>query len=211
MTVEILSVSARADGDIAVTFEIKAGERKQRETFVISAAIFADMGLSVGLCGQELFDRVSEASEIYRAKKRGLNILGYGVCSEKGLCHKLTAKGFEKEVAERAVAELSAEGYLNADGDALREAEKCISKLWGKKRIAAQLYSKGYSDRSVKEAIYALEDGGVDFFEICTQRLHGMIDEIPTDPREKQKLVASLMRYGFSSDEIREAIREIMK
>lgn len=207
MTVAILSVSARTDEEIAVTFEIRDGEHSQRECFILSATLFADMGLSVGECDRECFDAVCEAALLYRAKKRGLNILGYGTSSEKGLVRKLTAKGFSKATAEAAVSQLSAEGYINADGDALREAEKCISKLWGKKRIAATLYQKGYSDSSVKRAIFALEDGGVDFSELCAERLRRTVDELPRDPMEKQKLIASLIRYGFSSDDIREAVR----
>ncbi len=207
MTVAILSVSARNEDEIAVTFEIKDGEHTQRESFIISATLFADMHLSVGECDRERFDAVCEAAELYRAKKRGLNILGYGASSEKGLAHKLMSKGFSKATAERAVAELSAEGYINADADACREAEKGLAKLWGKKRIAATLYQKGYSDSSVKRAIFALEDGGVDFSELCAERLRRTVDELPRDPKEKQKLIASLIRYGFSSDEIREAVR----
>ncbi len=209
MTVAVLSVSARQGDGIAVAFEIRDGEKLQKECFIISAAAFADMGLCVGECDRDRFDAVCEAAELYSAKKRGLNILGYGACSETGLCRKLVSKGISKETAKKAVAELAAEGYINADADAHREAEKCVAKLWGRKRIAVTLRQKGYSDESVRSALYALEDSGVDFAELCGERLSRTVSELPSDPKEKQKIIASLMRYGFSITEIKEAMKKI--
>ncbi len=210
MTVSVLSVAARAGDDIAVSFEIKEGEHAQRECFVISAALLADLRLSVGECTRECYDTVCQASEVYRAKKRGLNILAYGTASKIGLYRKLLSKGISKDIAKEAVRELAAEGYINADEDALREAEKCVGKLWGKRRIAAALYQKGYTDRQVKAALCDLEDRGTDFSEICAERLRRTNSELPTEPKEKQRLAASLMRYGFSTSEIKDAL-EILK
>lgn len=206
MTVSVLSVSARGDSEIAVTIEIREGERTQRECFLLSTRMFADLRVTVGECDRETFEAVSDASELYRATKKGLSLLGYGACSEKMLRRKLVSKGISKDIAAAAVRELSAEGYIDERSDAEREAERCVDKLWGRKRISAHLYEKGYSAEAVRAAIYALEDRGTDFSQVCADRLRKSVDTLPDDPKSMQKLIASLMRYGFSGNEIKEAV-----
>ena len=207
MTVSVLSISARGEREIAVTFEIRNGELAQKECFLLSASVFADLRLAVGECDRDTFDAVSDAAELYRATKKGLSLLGYGASSQKALYRKLVLKGFSKDIAQRATLELSESGYINENSDAVREAERGVSKLWGKKRIIAHLRSKGYPDEAIKEAVYSLEDSGIDFAQLCAERLERDIDSLPRDPKEMQKLVASLMRYGFSGGEIKKAIK----
>lgn len=207
MNVSVLSFTARGEGEIAVTFEIRDGELSQKETFLLSARLFADMRITAGECSRECFDRVAEAAEIYRATKKGLSLLSFSRCSRKALVRKLVVKGFSKECALDAVDELARQGYIDENADALREAEICVAKLWGESRIRQKLYEKGYSDEAVSMALYALEDNGVDFSEVCAERLRKMVEVIPSEPKGKQKLIASLIRYGFSNSQIRDAIR----
>jgi SOS response regulatory protein OraA/RecX len=207
MKISVLSVTARGEDEIYVTLEIREGDQWQKESFLLSAKAFADLGISVGECDREEYDRISRAAEIYRALKKGLTLLSYSRCSKKALVRKLISKGFSREYAIGASDELVREGYIDEHADALREAEICVSKLWGENRIRATLYEKGYPDDAISAAMYSLEDSGVDFSEICAARLERFVDEIPSDPKEKQKLVASLIRYGFSSSQIRDAIR----
>jgi SOS response regulatory protein OraA/RecX len=207
MTVSVLSVSARGEEEIAVTFEIREGELSQKETFLLSPVPFADLKISVGECDREGYDRVSEAAEIYRAVKKGLSLLSFNRCSRKALIRKLTLKGFSRDTASAAVDELSRQGYIDEISDARREAERAVDKLWGESRIRLHLREKGYSDEAINAALYALEDEGVDFSAVCAERLRKTVDAIPTELKEKQKLVASLIRYGFSNSQIRDAIR----
>jgi len=211
MTVSVISVAARGEDDISVTLEIKDGERIQRQCFLLSATIFADLGIRLGECDRDTFDTICGAAEQYRAVKRGLSILGYGTCSEKMLCSKLVAKGFSKDLAKAAAAELSERGFLNDLENAHREAERCVAKLWGRRRIASHLMQRGYSDTAIKSAFYALEDSGVDFTQLCAERLRNSVNMIPADPVARQKLMAGLSRYGFSGAEIRDAMGSVNK
>lgn len=211
MTISVLSVSARGENEIAVTIEIKEGDHSQKECFLLSVKAFTDLGISVGECDRTEYDRISEAADIYRTVKKGLSLLSFSRCSKKALTRKLISKGFSRELAMGASDELAREGYIDECADSLREAEICVSKLWGESRIRQKLYEKGYSDNAISEALYFLEDSGVDFSEICAQRLQKTIDKIPSDPKDKQKLVASLVRYGFSISQIKDAIKRFNK
>ena len=207
MTVEIVSLSAMGEDGIAVFFGIYDGEHCQKERFIVGADAVARLRLRLGACSREIYDRVSEEADKYSALKRGLQILAYGSCSEKTLIQKLKMKGVSTEIAKGVACELVRRGYMDPHADATREAQRCLSKLYGKKRIICELYKKGYSDKDVRGAVYSLEDAEVDFAEICVKRLERTVDIIPTDPVERRKLISSLYRYGFSSEDIKEAFK----
>ena len=88
-------------------------------------------------------ETVEYAARLHAAEKRALQVLSYGSCSEKMLCRKLVMKGVDREIAEEAVASLCERGLLDPSASAVREVEKGIAKLWGRKRIAASLFEKG--------------------------------------------------------------------
>ena len=209
MTVSVVSVSARGKDEVSVSFEIRQGEAVQRESFLIGAAALADMYIAVGECSRETFDAVSLAAEQYAALKAGLSMLSYGAYSKKALCRKLTQRGFSRQIAAETADTLSALGYIDETADAFREAQRAVAKLWGKRRIYAHLLEKGYSEEAIHSAICSLEDEGVDFSELCADRLRQMGRDISRDPKEKQRLIASLMRYGFSMSEIKTAVKSI--
>ena len=152
MQIFITSIAASGNDDIAVSLEIREGEQIQRERFVVSAEVYASLGISKGECDRELYDLLEGEARICAAYKRALYILGYGSCSMRAMVSKLVAKGFDKTDASVAVERLESRGLLNEESNARREAERCAAKLWGETRIASHLHSKGYSGESVKDA-----------------------------------------------------------
>ena len=209
MTLFVVSLYAVSGDEISVCMEIKDGEHSQREKFTLGASDIADLGVDVGECDREKYDAICNASEIHRAVRLGANLLGYGRASEKALAIKLIRKGISKDVATEAVRRLRECGYIDPDRDAVAHAELCSRKLWGRKRIASELYEKGYSDSSIKRAIAELEET-VDFVEVCYERI-SRLGELPEDRDKMRKIIASLVRYGFSTDEIKEAINRMKR
>ncbi len=208
MTVLLVSLSARGGGEeIAVTFEIRSGEHTQRETLVIGGADVADLGLVKGEVSPACYDAVLDASARHTLRKRALNMLSYGRCSRRRLVQKLCAKGAERDLAQKVAARLAEEGYLDEGADALREAERNFEKLWGERRIAADLRAKGYGDVAIKEALASLRENGADYEDACARRIRQAFGELPRDPKEKQKAIASLTRAGFSFSEICEGAK----
>ena len=96
-------------------------------------------------------------------------------------------------------------GVMNAERDALYEAKKCMAKLWGKRRITSELFSKGYSSESVAAAMRELDRSGVDYTENCRRLMQKRKTAVSDDARERQKIFAAMSRYGYSASEIREA------
>lgn len=208
MTISVISISAQNGGSEAVvTVRLASGENFEDRMLVLSMQTYAELRLEKGEISEESFDELQREAKIYSALKRGMNILGYGACSEKNLVLKLRSKGFSRYVSEEAARRLCERGYIDESEDARREAERCLKKYWGRKRIEAQLYSKGYSHEAVDMAIESLAD--VDFSELCAELITKKIRSLPSDESGRRKLFASLVRYGYTSTEIKNALDKI--
>ena len=208
MTLEISSIfSANAGEEIHVTFTLydDEGTNSEKRTFVISAKQYLELGVTKGDCTTDVFESVSCASNVWQAVRKGISLLAFGACSEKALRIKLVSKGFSKEIAQEATQELVSMGLIDPDGDALREAQRQAQKLWGKRRIIAALYEKGYSEQSIAYAMQTLEDDGIDYVRSCERLILKKYVTLPYTPEGKRKLTAALQRYGYSLSEIKEA------
>ena len=208
MEINIISVVAGVDDDIAVTFEICEGENREVSKFWLSIPAYTQLSLAVGKSSQSVFEAVEREAKIYSAYKKALYILGFGMQSKKTLQRKLVMRGCKPEIALVAIERL-VENRLLVEGDSvLREAEKCVEKLWGETRIRAHLASKGYGDEEIKKAFFALEDEGVDFSLNCIKLVEKKYLPLPKDKKELQKVIASLMRYGYSMSQIKFAMMQ---
>ena len=207
MTVEIVALRAHGADEVAVLFEIRSGEDVQKERAILSATDFADLRLAKGEVSLACMDAVIAVSDRYAARKRALAMLTFGRCSERRLVQKLRAKGVDLSVARETAALLSEEGYLDGGADALREAERDLQKLWGERRIRADLHAKGYDTEAIDEALSSLKEE-YDFTELCADRIQKNFGTLSKDPHERQKQIASLERAGFSLSEIRRASEE---
>ena len=108
---------------------------------------------------------------------------------------------------------LSRSGYVNEDNSCVREAEKCLSKLWGKKRIVSHLYSKGFSEISIHQALDEL--GEIDYTENCKKLIlrdhKRALSTVREDKAATSKLIAALARMGYSFSEIKSALNEALR
>lgn len=202
----ITSVCAGGIGEIIVCFELRDGEKRSSSRFLISDGAYIELSLSVGISSAFVYDAVEKEANVYAAYKRALYILGYGSSSRKALHRKLVTKGFEPEFADLALERLEANGLLCESEFAIREGERCLSKLWGTERIRSHLKEKGFSDDAVNSVFFAFEDMDVDFDKNCALLIEKKYSRIPTDKKELQKLIASVMRYGYSLSQIKRAL-----
>ena len=208
MKITITSISALAGGaEVSLTVRISDGERFETKTLVLLARQYAELRPAKEDIDCEKFELLLSEAEICSAVKRGMNILGYGACSEKNMALKLRSKGFSKDTAARAAEYLRQLGYINEVEDAAREAERCLKKGWGRRRIASALFEKGYSHEAAEKVLSALDE--VDFSDICAQLVLKKFRGIPEDISERRKLTASLVRYGYTSGEIKNAFKRL--
>ena len=192
-------------GTVDVTLADEAGHT---ETFTLSAGEWKRLNRIVPVhclmeADEELYDRLRDAAERTIAVREAAAMLTTGDKSASVIIRKLTRKGRSPESAQYAVELLKKRGYLNEEDACRRIAETLVrSKHYGRRRVRDYLISHGYdletaslaageiSDEDIRDALrYHLTRKYRDFSELSVQ--------------ERKKAAASLMRLGFSWQEIR--------
>ena len=135
--------------------------------------------------------------------------LGYAPRTRKQLHDKLSEKDFSSEAIDAVMHLLTEKGYL----DDIAFAQNYISHKtrvnnYGKRRIIVGLLQKGIAKEDIQAAYSAILDEGSNNEEIeaAKKALSKYISKKGSD--DKQKLMAFLMRRGFSYDIIKKAMAE---
>ncbi len=201
---EILSVRA-AEGGARLILCVQstcAGE-VSRETLTLFASRLKCLPQK-GAIDADALGFLRREHALCAALATGLRSLSASGGSRIQLRQKLCTKGVARDVAEEAVAQLCKKGYLDEQKSALAAAESDLRKLWGDRRILADLRAKGYGEEALLTVCERLhEEDGV-------ARLVRLLQKRRFDAGDPDKLVAALMRYGYTRTEIRVALREWM-
>ncbi len=210
MKIEISGVSAVADGaQILLTVTLSDGEHREKRKLLIFTEQYLSLGLSRGaLIDEEALDALISASKLCRAMKKGCDLLSYSPSSRARLKSRLISKGIDRESAEEAAERLAQVGAIDEQKDASRAVRSCLKKLWGRKRIINELYSKGYPQSVITDALSELDEDV--WLNGCVAFLRKKgADNALKDPEEIKKLIACAARYGYSYPEIKQALEII--
>ena len=202
ITVTALRESA-ATGRVRV--ELLIGEECPRRQ-VLSVLAEAAAGLPPrGEISEEAYGALCDSAAVASAVDAALRVLSAADCSRRTLVDKLRARGHAAAAAREAADLLAARGYLDETRAALRAAERDLAKMWGDRRILTHLVSQGYPDGAIEAVREHLEDE--DSVARCRRLLARRLKRAPADENEKRRLVASLLRFGYSMAEIRAALK----
>jgi len=215
MQISVCNILALGNGEEA---EISIEISNEKETQCIKGKVSAFMLSSLGLPSvlkhpilieRERCEEILRSMKLYAAVRKGLDLLGYAQNTAKSLKEKLKMRGYSSDIAEEAVSYLVEKGYIREQDDAFLFAENMVNKkAYGKKRIQNEMFRKGFSEAVIREA---LESDDLDFSEACAKRIRAMGGYDVFETQEKRnKAIASLLRYGFSYENIREA-RELLR
>ena len=212
MKIEIISVNAMSEGaEMLLTLQISddAGNKERRKLLIFTNQ-YLELGLRKGMTlDEDTFDALEKCSRECLAIRKGSDLLAYSSSSRKRLIDRLKNKGIDRETAESAASHLAKIGAINEDLNAEHEVSSCLRKLWGKKRIYQELLAKGYEKEHIANAI---EDISKDqMIENCVALFRKKHKMLPDDPNVRKKIVGSLVRYGYTFDEIKRAFEIISK
>ena len=153
-----------------------------------------------------------EEKLLQRCKERSLYLLTGTAKTERRLREKLEkSQRYTEDVIAKTIAFLKEYDYLNDYTYALRYLEENGGKR-SLRDMKAKLFQRGVDSVSLKEAIEAFQekqreeesDPEREALLQCLEKKRRNLDL--SDPKDKQKLYAFLMRKGFSYDLIREAL-----
>ena len=68
----------------------------------------------------------------------------------------------------------------------------------------SQLIAKGYGRETVEAVLSSMDD--IDFTRLCSDFIRKKYDPFPTERKERDKAFATLMRRGYPSSTLREAL-----
>lgn len=208
MTIELLSILVQNEGkEVQLEVELRQGENFDRRSFKMPRSIFESLGISEGELTRENMTDIMDADERYKALKRAFDIIAYGRNSKRILEEKLRHRGFSPEIARDIAEYMKNHGYIDEDEDAIREVDLCVRKLWGSKRILMHLHQKGYDSETIAEAKKHMET--INFVDVCVKLVRDKYRTLPKDDAERQKVIAALIRHGFSMSEIKQAAKII--
>lgn len=118
---------------------------------------------------------------------------------------KLVAKTDNQEWIDTVLNDLIERGYLKSDKNfAINFVEMAFSAQKGRQFILTQLKLKGVDEPTIQEAIQHI----VDRDEVCEMTMiNDRLSSMRLESFSSDKLQATLIKYGFKSSDIREAIK----
>ena len=204
-TYSIKSVSESPAG-ISVSILIGTADNFEVAEYLISREFWYWGRLQNGSdISEEEYLGMDRSAALSRAIARMKGILSYSGVSRRTLIQKLKGYDFSEEIC------VCAADYA-VDHGMVREAvqvEHAIDtylhrKYWGRRRITAELSAKGYPREVIDNALAQIPEE--DFMRALHVILVKKYGEIPADPQEKQKMILSLLRMGYSGNEIKDAL-----
>lgn len=153
---------------------------------------------------EETILRIKKEVLLKRAKLRAMHLLNAMPRTEQQLREKLAQNGYPGDIIEAAVQYVKSYGYIN-DDVYIRNFVLGKQNSKSRREIKLLLEQKGLKGESVDfilEEMYA-EKSEAEVIKEIMRKKHWEPSEM--EPKEKQKMLAYLMRKGFSYEEIRRA------
>ena len=204
-TSSIKSVSESPAG-ISVSIRIGTADKNETVEYLISREFWHWGRLQSGAAiTEEEYLGMDRSATLSRAIARMKGILSYSGVSRRTLIHKLKGYDFSEEICEYAADYAVEHGMVRENLQVEHAIDTYLRrKYWGRRRIVAELSAKGYPREVIENALAEIpEEEFMHALHVILVRKYG---EIPADPQEKQKMILSLLRMGYSGNEIKDAL-----
>lgn len=179
----------------------------------VSRSTFTDFSLQKGvILTPSLFKQLEQAEDYHAAKEASLRYLGRRDHASFEIKQKLKKKGFNEDVIESLLEELSDRDYLNDQSFSLKFiTEKSELNRWGRKKIESELYKKGIDQKTIRQTLNSFFDN-LSQDQICLdlvikRKRHFLREDDPY--KRKMKIYNYLAGRGFTSSDIKKAMPKI--
>ena len=137
------------------------------------------------------------------ARKKAMDFLARRDYGQTELIRKLADKGFERDVAEQAVRQLTDEGLQSDQRFAESFVQSRINQGKGPVRIRMDLGQRGISDAFIENA---LEEADPDWCALAREQRHKKFGTAtPASFKEKARQMRFLQYRGYGQDHIQAA------
>lgn len=181
----------------------------------VSSKTLVDLSLQKGvILTPSLFKQIEQAEHYNAIKEASFRYLGRRDHASFEIKQKLKKKGFDEDIIEHVLEELSDKGFLNDQHFSLKFiTEKSELNQWGRKKIESELYKKGIQQKTIQETLNSFFDN-LSQDQICLdlvikRKRHFLREEDPY--KRKMKIYNYLAGRGFTSADIKKAMPKIAK
>jgi regulatory protein len=215
ITVTDVQTAEGSKGKFLITVKLSTGQHEEVRTFSVfryflKNEIFCGEPPAVGdFLGADKFEALEFAEECSNAAIKAVSLLAFGDNTAKKLSDKLRQKGFSRDAAAEAVRFCVEKRYIDEEDQLKRLMELlCEKKKYGLRRIRQEVWQKGFSE-DVLKAHFEENAAELDFDAAVYDRVKRLGKDAFSTPEQKKKHVSSLLRYGFSMDEINGALKQL--
>ena len=164
------------------------------------------------LIDDALHERLGRAADQEAAVRAALRILELRSYARADLGRRLLKRGHAREAVTAALEEVAALGLLDDVAFARSYAETRAGRGRGPMRIRRDLLSMGVAREAVDAAIVAQWPDGIEDVSLPLElaaRRAGQLGDLPR-PVKRRRLLAYLMRRGFSSRTVDQAVTRVL-
>ena len=156
---------------------------------------------------EEEWEELVSAVNYRKAFNKCADYLSRRSHSEKELLDKVIKGGVDRDSAVKAIERFKELGYINDRDFAFEYTEYLLnSKRYSLNRVKQELYYKGISKDIISEAIDGIEtDQAQTVINIINKSYVRKLNE----EGGREKVIAALMRRGFSYSDIKEAFNRL--
>lgn len=139
-------------------------------------------------------------------RKRALDLLARREHSEHELQRKLVARGYPPGTVGEALTGLKAAGMQNDTRYTEAYIRNRAAKGYGPLRISRELYERGIADGLAAQVMAAMETDWEELARSVRQKKFGL--QAPAGIREQARQSRFLQQRGFTSQQIRNAVKD---
>jgi len=183
-------------------------------TLVLHYEIFLKNGLKMNIeLSESRFLFLKEENLKYEVKQSAMNLLARRLHSTRELRTKLLQKYHNPEIIEEILNYLTENNYLD-DKQFASEfiSEKSKSKLWGGRKINAELRKRGIDNRVADDEFIGehLTGSSEHLKTAAEKKLKNLLSRNTPPEKIKQKLISYLMGKGYDYDDIKSVTDEML-
>lgn len=182
---------------------------------VLNYEIFLKNGLRMNSdLSESRFLSLKDENLKYDIKQTALNILARRLHSTRELKTKLNQKYRNSPFIDEIIAYLTENRYLDDEKFTVEFiGEKSRLKLWGSRKISAELKKRGITENSFETKL--LDEHLTDFVDNLKaageKKLRNLLNRKTPPDKIKSKLISYLLSKGFDYDDIKRSVEEILK
>jgi len=155
-----------------------------------------------------------EENKLFHIKQKAYRLLSRRIHSEFELRQKLSQKEYSRYLIDRVIDELSDKKYLNDYEFANQFADENIkNKLWGEKKLIAELYKKGINKRIISDVVLDKFSEGNNLDnadQLATKKFKQLAYKNLDRQKLMQKIITFLLGKGYDFETAKRAAENVL-